>query len=93
MRQRYTKNVYVHDGKPNVSITMVDVLHDSPLIVRPVSKTSGFVQYKGPTFETESAARVAAISDIDVMIAKLENLRAALVTQAHKRRVEDVVPE
>lgn len=77
---KFISNVYLLDKKPHASVTAVDVEH-GPLatFVRPVSKDDGWVHYKGKVHDTESDARIAAISEIDVLVAHLENLRATLV--------------
>ena len=88
---KYITHVYLHDGKPHAAITAVETDIGPPpsagaplsLFVRPISKDTGWVRYSGKVHETESDARVDAISKIDVLSAQLENLRESLVRGLH----------
>lgn len=79
---KYVSNVYLMDGKPHASVTAVETRGN---MIHPVSKTDGWVEYKDRIYDTESDARIAAISQIDVLVARLENLRETLVKKVMQK--------
>ena len=87
MHTGYISHLHIFANRPEFSVTQVTYReHEGQTFVRPISKDYGWVKYGGKIHETYLAAVASLISDSDVLLAKLENVRELLVRQVYGKK-------